>query len=64
MRAWIECDNVHKRVFCEKYENAHIKLSFALTQWRAEGEGRMGRWPRASKVRGHPKREITKIKML
>jgi len=49
MRAWIECDNVHKRVFCEKYENAHIKLSFALTKWRAEGEGRTGRCP------GHPR---------
>jgi len=30
MSAWIECDGVH-RVFCENFENAHIKLSFALT---------------------------------
>jgi len=32
-----------------------------LTQWRAEGGGRTGRWPRASKAGGHPKSEITKI---
>jgi len=31
MRAWTECENVHKRVFGENFENAHIKLSFALT---------------------------------
>jgi len=31
MSAWIECNNVHERVFCEKIENAHIKLGFALT---------------------------------
>jgi len=31
MSAWIECDNVHERVFCEKFQKAHIKLSFALT---------------------------------
>jgi len=29
MSAWIECNNVHERVFCEKFENANIKLSFA-----------------------------------
>jgi len=22
----IKCDNVHKRVFCEKFENASLKL--------------------------------------
>ena len=31
MSACIECYNVPERVLCEKYENAHIKLSFALT---------------------------------
>jgi len=31
MSARIECDNVHERVFCEKFENTHIKLGFALT---------------------------------
>jgi len=31
MSSWIECDNVHKRVFYEKFENAHINLSVALT---------------------------------
>jgi len=28
--AWIECDNVHENVFCEKLENAQTELSFAL----------------------------------
>jgi len=31
MSAWIECDNVHETVFCEKFENDYIRLSFALT---------------------------------
>jgi len=31
MSSWIECDNEHKKAFCEKFENAYIKLSFALT---------------------------------
>jgi len=30
-RKGIECDNLHKKIFCEKVENAHTKLSFALT---------------------------------
>jgi len=43
------------------------------TQWRAEEKGEMGRCPvqskfnennRSSKAGGHPKSEITKIKML
>jgi len=29
--AWNECNNVYKRVCCEKIEKAHIKLSFVLT---------------------------------
>jgi len=32
MCAWIECDIVHKRVSCENFEIAHVKLGFALTE--------------------------------
>jgi len=42
----------------------HRPAVFIRFQWRAEGGGRMGRWPRASKAGGHPKSKTTKIKML
>ena len=51
-----------------KQEKKAVRVSYhvayaTLAQWRAE-EGRTGWRPRASKVGGHPKSEITKIKML
>jgi len=40
-------------------------LQRAVAQWRAEGGGEgTGRRLRASKAGGHPKSEVTKIKML
>ena len=24
MSEWLECDNMHNRVYCENFENAHI----------------------------------------
>ena len=40
------------------------RSSLTFGQWRAEGGGRTGRRPRASKAGGHPKSEITNVKML
>jgi len=31
MSAWNECDNEYKRLCCEKFEHAHVKLRFART---------------------------------